>query len=57
MGELEVSPEIFSPNQDGNAAPVGKILKSITIEVERTVKASIRIYDKKGFMIRVICSS
>ena len=51
-GQLEVSPEIFSPNQDGNDDFV-----NITIEVERTVKASIRIYDKKGFVIREICHS
>ena len=52
MGQLEVSPEIFSPNQDGNDDFV-----NITIEVEKTVKTSIRIYDRKGFVIREICNS
>ena len=52
MSQLEVSPEIFSPNQDGDDDFV-----NITIEVERTVKASIGIYDKKGFVIREICHS
>lgn len=52
MGQLEVSPEIFSPNKDGNDDFV-----NITIEVEKIVKTSIRIYDRKGFVIREICSS
>ena len=30
---------------------------NVTIEVEKTVKASIKIYDKKGFVIREICHS
>ena len=29
----------------------------VTIVVKRSVKASIRIYDKKGFVIREICHS
>lgn len=52
MGQLEVSPEIFSPNQDGNDDFV-----NITTEVEKTVKTSIRIYDRKWFVIREICNS
>ena len=45
-------PEIFSPNQDGNDDFV-----NITIDVEKIVKASIRIFDRKGFVIREICHS
>ena len=52
IGKLEVRPEIFSPNQDGNDDFV-----NITIKVEKTVKTSIRIYDRKGFVIREICNS
>jgi len=50
--QLEIIPEVFSPDNDGT-----QDFANITIQVEDPAKASIHIYDKKGFMVREICKS
>jgi len=49
---LEVVPEVFSPNNDGD-----KDFTSISLQIENPVKTSISIYDKKGGVIKEICRS
>jgi len=50
--KLEVIPEVFSPNNDGD-----KDFTSINLQIEKPVKISISIYDKRGFVIKEICHS
>ena len=50
--QLEVHPEVFSPNQDGHDD-----FTNIIVEVKRPLKTSIIVLDKKGFVVGNICSS
>ncbi|MCS5662835.1 MAG: lamin tail domain-containing protein [Flavobacteriales bacterium] len=50
--QLEITPEIFSPDNDGI-----QDFANITIQVEKPAKASVHIYDKKGFVVREVCES
>tara|TARA_B100001142_G_scaffold241512_1_gene240517 strand:+ start:88 stop:399 length:312 start_codon:yes stop_codon:yes gene_type:complete len=50
--QLEVIPEVFSPNNDGH-----QDFANITIEIERPAKTSIHVYDKTGFIVSEICES
>jgi len=50
--KLNVIPEVFSPNNDGN-----KDFTSIDLQIDKPAKTSISIYDKRGFVIKEICQS
>jgi len=50
--KLELIPEVFSPNNDGD-----KDFTSIRLQLEKPAKTSISIYDKRGVVIKEICHS
>jgi hypothetical protein len=50
--KLDVIPEVFSPNNDGD-----KDFTSIDLQIAKSAKTSISIYDKRGFVIKEICHS
>jgi gliding motility-associated-like protein len=50
--KLDVIPEVFSPNNDGT-----KDFTSIDLQIDKSAKTSISIYDKRGFVIKEICQS
>lgn len=52
LGQLEVDPEVFSPNQDGHDD-----FTNIIVEVKSPLKISIMVLDKKGFIVNNICGS
>jgi len=47
--KLDIFPEVFSPNNDGY-----KDFTSILVQIKNSAKASISIYDKRGFIIKEI---
>jgi len=50
--KIEVIPEVFSPNNDGD-----KDFTSIDLQIAKSAKTSISIYDKRGLVIKEICQS
>ena len=50
--KIEVIPEVFSPNNDGD-----KDFTYIDLQIDKSAKTSISIYDKRGFVIKEICQS
>ena len=49
---LSVNPEIFSPNNDGK-----KDFTSIVLQLEEPAKTSIYIYNKQGYMVKLVCKN
>jgi hypothetical protein len=49
---LSVYPEIFSPNNDGK-----KDFTSIVLQLEESAKTSIYIYNKQGYMVKLVCKN
>lgn len=49
---IEITPEVFSPNNDGN-----KDFTTIQLQLKAPSKTKISIYDKSGLMIKEICNS
>ena len=50
--KIEVTPEVFSPNNDGD-----RDFTTIILQNEKASKTSISVYDNRGFIIKEICHS